>query len=210
MIRIVRQYPKEITIIALGPLTNIALAIRLDPEFKRNCKVIYWIGGSVRGNGNVKPGIEFNAYFDPPANYIVLSSKGPPIVMVPWELLSITAKVPMDWRKKILGKIGSPQMNFLNAIEGKALSSGNWAAADAKTMAIVMNPKIVKEANLYYVEAIWDGNHASGLTLVDYDNVTRKAPNAIIIEDMYVEVFKSMALLYLGAKRSPRDNTDKI
>lgn len=65
MTRLVRQYPGQITIVCLAPLTNLAMATRLDPYFRKNVKNIIWIGGSVEGVGNVKPGIEFNAYFDP-------------------------------------------------------------------------------------------------------------------------------------------------
>lgn len=65
LIQLVKQYPKQITIVAIGPLTNIAMATRLDPTFRENVKAIVWTGGSVRGIGNVKPGIEFNAFMDP-------------------------------------------------------------------------------------------------------------------------------------------------
>lgn len=202
MIHLVHKYPKQITIIALGPLTNIALAIKLDPEFKKKAKLIYWMGGSVKGVGNVKPGIEFNAYFDPAANFIALNKTGVPIVLISWELSQLTAKVPIDWRTKVLGKVNSPQVKFLNSIEGISIAketSGLWASADPKAMAIAINSGIVTKAGLYHVEPSWEGEFTKGLTVVDYNKVSGKALNAIVVEEINVETYKKMVQLYLSS-----------
>lgn len=199
MIRLVRLYPKQITIVALGPPTNLALAIRVYPDFKKLAKMIYWFGGSIKGVGNVKPGLEFNAYFDSAATFILFNSTGPPVVMVPWETLSAQSRISSEWRRHVLGKLDSEQIKFLNAIERKTLAYEFWNAADAKTMALVLNPEIITKVNLYHVEVIWQGE-ARGLTIVDYCYVSGKEPNAIIIEDLDVEAFKSMALYYLGLR----------
>lgn len=201
LIRLVNQHPKQVTIIATGPLTNIAMAIRLDPEFKKNVKMIYWMGGSVQGLGNVKPGLEFNAYMDPAACFITLDKAGPPIVMVSWELTQLVAKVSMNWRLNVLGKKQTAQMKFLNAIEEKVLAketSGFWNSADTKCMAIAMNPGIVKKASVYHIEPSWEGEFTKGVTIVDYTKISGKALNAIIIEDIDVDEYKKMVLRQLG------------
>lgn len=213
MIRLVRKYPKQITIIALGPLTNLAMAMRLDPDFKKNVKNIFWTGGSVRGIGNIRPGIEFNSYFNPDAAAICFYTPGPPIVMIPWELGSKACKSKIDWRRNILGKIDSPQIKFLNAIEEKFISTLHdgewWYSADSKTAAVAINPGIITKADFYNVEVILEGEDTRGMTVVDWKKCCKcRKRNAIIIEDVDKETYKSMLMLYLGVKFPEDDHWD--
>ncbi|MBI3665814.1 MAG: nucleoside hydrolase [Acidobacteria bacterium] len=78
--RIVRQRPGQVSLITLGPLTNIALALRSDPELARMIPRLVLMGGSLSG-GNVTPAAEFNIYVDPEAAHIVFHA-GIPLVMV--------------------------------------------------------------------------------------------------------------------------------
>jgi hypothetical protein len=78
--RVVRKYPGEVTLIPIGPLTNIATALKLDPELAGMVRGIVLMGGSLSG-GNVTPAAEFNIYVDPEAARIVFQS-GVPITMV--------------------------------------------------------------------------------------------------------------------------------
>src|SRR3982750_3296518 len=78
--RIVRKYPHEITLLTLGPLTNIAAALKLDSELAPLVKSLTMMGGSLSG-GNITPAAEFNIYVDPEAARIVFQS-GIPITMV--------------------------------------------------------------------------------------------------------------------------------
>ncbi|KAF5786384.1 putative inosine nucleosidase [Helianthus annuus] len=68
-----RLYPGEITLVALGPLTNIALAIELDPAFTKNIGQIVLLGGAFLVNGNVNPASEANIFGDPEAADIVFT-----------------------------------------------------------------------------------------------------------------------------------------
>jgi inosine-uridine nucleoside N-ribohydrolase len=88
--RIANQSPGEVTLIGLGPLTNIALALRADPTLSKAVKGIVLMGGSLAG-GNVTPAAEFNFYVDPEAASIVFNS-GIPITMVG---LDVTRKVEL-------------------------------------------------------------------------------------------------------------------
>ena len=78
--RIVRKYPGEVTLIPIGPLTNIATALKLDTELAGMVRGIVLMGGSLSG-GNITPAAEFNIYVDPEAARIVFQS-GVPITMV--------------------------------------------------------------------------------------------------------------------------------
>lgn len=67
-------YPGEVTVVALGPLTNIALALRQDPTFSRKIGQIVLLGGAFSVNGNVNPAAEANIFGDPDAADIVFTS----------------------------------------------------------------------------------------------------------------------------------------
>lgn len=69
-----KLYPGEITVVALGPLTNIALALQLDPAFAKNVGQIVVLGGAFSVNGNVNPAAEANIFGDPDAADIVFTS----------------------------------------------------------------------------------------------------------------------------------------
>lgn len=198
MIRLVNENPNRVTIIALGPLTNIALATRLDPNFRKNIRAIFWTGGAVRGYGNVKPGIEFNAYFDPLANYIVFNEDGPPVIMVPTELFMVTSKTTAKWRKEVLGVIDSPEIRFLNQVERLSLGKEIWNTADSKTFASAIDPKLILEAGIFYVQPVYEGE-AKGAFMVDYRRkLGHKKRNAIIIDKIDIDIFKNMLLGAFG------------
>ncbi|EOA38276.1 hypothetical protein CARUB_v10009769mg [Capsella rubella] len=68
-----KLHPGQITVVALGPLTNIALAVQLDPEFSKNVGQIVLLGGAFAVNGNVNPASEANIFGDPEAADIVFT-----------------------------------------------------------------------------------------------------------------------------------------
>jgi purine nucleosidase len=90
MIRMVHQYPHQVTIYEGGPMTDIALAIRLDPEFARLAQELVFMGGSLNPQSSdpewaSDPRHEFNFWFDPEAAHIVLKA--------PWAKITCT---PVD------------------------------------------------------------------------------------------------------------------
>jgi inosine-uridine nucleoside N-ribohydrolase len=77
----IERNPGQVTILAIGPMTNIALALRLKPEIETKIKRIVFMGGNVKVPGNASPSAEFNFWFDPEAARIVLRSRIPEKVM---------------------------------------------------------------------------------------------------------------------------------
>lgn len=78
--RLLRAQPEPVTLLMLGPLTNLALALRLDPGIAPHVARVVLMGGS-RDTGNMTPAAEFNAYVDPHAMAVVLAA-GWPVVML--------------------------------------------------------------------------------------------------------------------------------
>ncbi len=77
----IERHPGEVTILALGPMTNIAMALRMHPDIETKIKRIVFMGGAFRVAGNASPNAEFNFWFDPEAARIVLRSRIPKKVM---------------------------------------------------------------------------------------------------------------------------------
>ncbi|XP_064468564.1 nucleoside hydrolase-like [Ornithodoros turicata] len=73
------------TLVLLGPLTNPAVALKVDPQFTSYLKDIFILGGNAYGRGNVLPGAEFNFWVDPEAADVVLAKAQCPVTIVPWE-----------------------------------------------------------------------------------------------------------------------------
>jgi len=82
----IRQNPGQITILALGPMTNVALLLRLDPDLEGKIERIVFMGGNVHVAGNASPAAEFNFWFDPEAAQAVLRSRIPEKVMFPLDI----------------------------------------------------------------------------------------------------------------------------
>lgn len=104
LVETVMKNPGQVTILALGPLTNIALAMRMETNFARNVKQLVIMGGAVAslpdGGGNHTPNAEFNFYVDPEAAQIVLRS-GIPIVLSPLNI-SRKARFTKEWYDRIV------------------------------------------------------------------------------------------------------------
>src|SRR2546425_8224219 len=84
LIRLIRARPGEYTLVTLGPLTNIAMALRKAPDVAQKVKQCYVMGGAACTVGNITPAAEYNIWVDPHAARIVFQS-GLPILMVGWE-----------------------------------------------------------------------------------------------------------------------------
>ncbi len=109
--RIAHQYPNEITLIAVGPLTNLALALQRDPEGMKKLRELVIMGGAVRTRGNITPHAEFNIFSDPLAAKLVFES-GLPITLVP---LDVTHQVFLTsrWMEERVTPLNNPFSQFV-------------------------------------------------------------------------------------------------
>ncbi|XP_077390437.1 nucleoside hydrolase [Festucalex cinctus] len=85
MLHLVAENPGKVTLVALGPLTNLALAVKLDPTFPGKLKELYIMGGNIEGKGNMSLCAEFNFAMDPEAAYMVLEEFLCPTYLATWE-----------------------------------------------------------------------------------------------------------------------------
>jgi len=165
--QIVRKYPREVTLITIGPQTNVAAALKADPEIAPLVRGLVMMGGSLSG-GNITPAAEFNVYVDPEASRIVFQS-GIPITMVG---LDVTRKTALtDQHVATLGANKS-RVSQAAAIIGRNAIAHNRAQAflvgpnmhDSVAVAAFLDPSIIRTEQ-YYVDVETGGELTSGETL---------------------------------------------
>ena len=122
LVELARRRGRALTVVALGPLTNIATALRRDPDAMRRIRRLVIMGGVVRGPGNVTPCAEFNIFVDPDAAQEVIASDIP-ITLVP---LDATRQVRLtrEFLRRRLGTSRGPWAMALRALTRDALSGG--------------------------------------------------------------------------------------
>lgn len=171
----------EITLIAVAPLTNIAMAMRLEPAFAGRLGELIIMGGSM-GRGNVTPSAEFNIHTDPEAASIVFNS-GANITMIG---LDVTTTVVLDDARlnALKGIPGSAAKIFAASMEHysaacKAYTGECPAMHDPCCVAYASDPSIIA-ARRAAVDIELSGAYTRGRTVVDLVGSSGKKQNALI------------------------------
>ncbi len=193
--------PGELTLVAIGPLTNIALATRLDPALPMKYKRLVIMGGTINARGNTSSvAAEFNIFADPEAAAIVMES-WPLLTLVSWETTMDHGLPFAEWHTMLARD--TPRAEFLRRIMSRILDYAEHVvkrdlmySADPLAMAVVLEPEIVKRAEQRRVEVELTGTHTRGQTVVDWYNRTGLPPNAEII--LEVDRDRHRALLELA------------
>ena len=153
IVETVMERPGEITLIAIGPLTNIAQAIRAEPEFATNVERLVIMGGAVAllpdGAGNITPNAEFNFWVDPEAAHVTLRS-GIPIDLSPLNV-SRKSALTRDWYERMVQK-RTPLTDLLRETLGKQFEERpdrSWFMYDQIAVASIIDPSLVTTEELY-------------------------------------------------------------
>jgi purine nucleosidase len=175
MIRMVRQYPHQVTIYAGGPMTDLALAIRLDPEFPELAQELAFMGGSIRPLSNdaeweSDPRHEFNFWFDPEAAHIVLTARWAKVSCTPVDI-SIKTHFTRAMAEQI-AKSGTALGQYWLRYYVSAIDY-MW---DELAAAAWLDPSIITAAREYYLDVSLDHGPTYGDTLTwperDKPNIT--------------------------------------
>jgi inosine-uridine nucleoside N-ribohydrolase len=161
--KMARQYPDEMTLIAIGPLTNLALAIQKDPGGMRKLKEIVIMGGAVRTGGNITSHAEFNIFSDPLAANIVFGSQLL-ITLVPLDVTHQVSLTP-EWMEQRVTPINNSFSKF--AIEATGYESTLHQFRnkelihlhDPLAVGIVIDPDLVKKEKLSLTVETQEGEY---------------------------------------------------
>lgn len=144
----VRARPGEVTVVAIGPCTNVATALLIDPAVANALAEIVVMGGAIGVPGLLNPAVEFNVGYDPESVAVVLAS-GAPVTLVPLDVTTRTILTPRDLER--IAGVGTPLHTFLAttgrpwqrfAMEARGLP-GFWLH-DPLALAYALDPTILK------------------------------------------------------------------
>lgn len=188
-------YPDEITIVAIGPLTNLALAVRIEPRFATAVKELIVMGGAINHGGNVTPLAEFNIFCDPHAAHIIFHA-GIPTTLVP---LDVTYQTLLT-RKHVerLLETSSPIASFIEQstrfymeYHTEVQSIQGCVINDPLALALTFAPDLVETRDLF-VDVDISGGVSMGKTYADLFGLWRRPPNMKVALDVkqieYIEL----------------------
>lgn len=197
LVRLTGQLSGACTIVAIGPLTNLALATRLDPSLPQRVQRLVILGGVISGGGNSwLPAAEFNFYADPEAAFVVLENWNN-ILLVPWETVE---------RHRLI----ATELDELFAIEGKKADFfrrtiqqrmaeqlplyGGVNEPDPLAMAIAIDESLIQKSERKAVSVECQGSLTRGQSIVDWHGILGKSPNVEIVLEIdqrrYIEMLK--------------------
>ncbi|KAJ8312030.1 hypothetical protein KUTeg_009403 [Tegillarca granosa] len=183
LLRLSKEYPGEITLVALAPLTNIALAIRLDPDFGTRLKEMFMMGGNI----------------EVVSIYILLEQ----------HLALLLIFIFSEWFQKWLnintdkGRFNKSIHKICLPILEKEIEERSYISCDLLTMAVCVDRTVAMETVDKYVTVELTGSITRGEMIVDWRDRLQKNPNVCVVlsyDINKVPVLFTQALLYLGSK----------
>jgi len=193
----IERHAGEITILELGPMTNLALALRLRPEIETRIQRLVFMGGNLRAPGNVTTSAEFNFWFDPEAARIVLRSRIPKKIMFGLDICN-TAPIHKSEFDQIAAvrtpitelyreDLGNRYPGFLKHADAVGYLWDSLAAA------YLLDPAFVTRSETHYLDVLASWGRFYGST-VPLDR--RVAPDATPVTVMMALDFKRVWNLY--------------
>ena len=197
MIETIHRFAGNITLVTLGPLTNVAAALRQDPLIAKAVRECVIMGGTGQGHGNVTPVGEYNFWADPEAAKIVFES-GMHLKMVGWDISRTYAMFNPEDTAKLRG-IGTSLATFCVDIQATVTQFAKTQSGlpgfdlpDAIAMAIALQPKVATETKSLFVTIETQSELCRGQSVVDHFGVLGQKPNAKVVLKASRERFWSM------------------
>ena len=197
--------PGEIDIVTLGPLTNIALAIRLDIEAMKKAGKIWIMGTAGLGKGNVSTVAEFNIWQDAEAAKIVMESGLPELYFIGWDACQDESMLEQKEIDEI--RESGPLGQFAIDCNRQLMELNVWRfgrncldMADPSAMAAALYPECIADCDKYYCEVDVTNGPSYGGVLVDELRFSGKEPNAYIISRLHADKYKEYIYRTLRVK----------
>jgi len=192
LLRLADEAPGALTLVALGPLTNIALACRLDPAFPQKIARFVFMGGTISAMGNTRNvTAEFNIFCDPEAALIALDAF-PQATMLSWET---TVRHPIAWDDyDRLAAHTSRAGRFFHDTNATAITFlrqfrqlPGFLLPDPLAMAVALDPAAIRASEQHHVTVELHGTQTRGQTVVDYYGQMGRQPNVEIVTSVDME-----------------------
>lgn len=205
MIRIVNDYPGQVSLVATGPLTNPALAVNMDPTFPQKIKSLYIMGGNMESRGNSTVCGEFNFACDPEAAYIVLNSFDCPTHIATWEF---TCKNDLPWefyhkwisqkteKAEFMKKISAHSEKFTKSCaeeKGEEWTKG-FVSCDSYAMAAAIDDTFVTNVINCAVGVELSGTLTRGMMVLDRLDLLPRKHKVFVMTKCDIEKLKFLLM----------------
>lgn len=182
-----REAAGSVTLVPIGPLTNIATAMQRAPDIIGRIGQIVLMGGAYFEVGNVTPAAEFNIFVDPEAADIVFRS-GADLVVMPLDVThkALTTRARVEEFRALPGRIGpavASWTDFFERFDKAKYGSEGAPLHDPCTIAWLIRPGLFTGRRVN-VEIETEGRLTTGMTVADWWSVTDRTPNATFMGDI--------------------------
>lgn len=201
IIRLSHEHAGKLFLVALGPLTNVALALKLDPTLPSRIRRVLVMGGAFSAHGNITPAAEFNIAVDPEAAHIVFTAF-PMVEVADWEATLAHGLLHTDVLQWL--DADTDKARFYELISRKTRlwsedSRGErWYAADALAMAWALEPESATDVRDRPLVVEMAGVHTRGATIIDWNRQTGRRDNARLLIGYDQQRFEARVRSALG------------
>ncbi|KAG7467490.1 hypothetical protein MATL_G00154140 [Megalops atlanticus] len=205
MIRIASEHAGEVSLVATAPLTNLALAVRMDPTFPQKLKALYIMGGNTDSRGNTTMCAEFNFAADPEAAYIVLNDYMCPTYIACWEF-TCHNKLPWEFcdtwlaqdseKARFMKRIFQHSMDVVHneRFEKEMVAGLGFVSCDSYAMAAAIDSSFVTECEQVAVSVELTGAYTRGMMVLDKLGLLKKEHKAFILKKVDMNRFKALMM----------------
>ncbi len=204
LLDVTARFADEITLVTLGPLTNVATALLRDPTLASRVERCVIMGGIGYGYGNIIPAAEYNIWVDPDAAKIVFES-GLPIEMVGWDISHKYATFTAEEAAELhaVSDLGAYCVDIQKALRQfgiEYLKQDGFDLPDPIAMAVALDPDVATVVKRLRVDIETKSELTRGATVVDHLRVTGREPNADAVLEASRERF--LEVLYAAVRSS--------
>jgi len=205
------ERPGEVSLLCIGPLTNVAQALFREPDLNDLLDEVWVMGGAANCLGNVTPAAEYNFWVDPDAAKCVLRHLD--VTLVDWGVCVRDSLLDAD-DIAAFEDAGTRYAEFFSTITGPVreftkTQNGvdGTTQPDSLTVAVAIHPEIVEEAGTYFVDVDEREGLTRGYSAVDEGGVLDGRPRTRVVESVDADRFRSMftAMMREGDPEKPLD-----
>jgi purine nucleosidase len=195
LIELTKQHP-DTYLITIGPFTNVALAVCLDPTLPKRVIELISMAGAYQALGNSSFTSEWNVFADPEAARICFE-QFPKVQMISWEL-AVSCGIDWEWFDKFIKYNTTNNAKFMTAIMAKYESLVRnklrevFISADVVAVAAFLKPELIKSRESVYGTIELAGQFSRGQTVFDWGNLSGKDPNVEIVKALDHASYKKM------------------
>jgi len=189
---VMKEAPGTVTLCAIGPLTNIALALQKEPSIADRLYQIVLMGGGYFEQGNITPSAEFNIFVDPEAADCVFKC-GAKITMMPLDVTHkvMTTRTRVDAIRAIDNRAAralADMLQYSERFDEEKYGTDGGPLHDPTTIAWLLEPGLFK-GRLCNVEIETQSDLTRGATVVDWWDVTERPKNVLVIREVDADGF---------------------